>query len=67
MPLVLDESLYSSWLDSSLNETDLKELMREGFTKKNFAAHEVSKDLYKKNIDSNKPYIIEPVEKDTLF
>jgi putative SOS response-associated peptidase YedK len=67
MPLVLAESLYSSWLDSRLNQADVKELMFEGFTTKNFTAHEVSRDLYRKNIDTNKPYIIEAVEKDTLF
>jgi putative SOS response-associated peptidase YedK len=67
MPLVLDEAHYNTWLDPSLNEIQLNELMREGFTAKTFSAHEVSRDLYRKNIDTNKPYIIEAVEKDTLF
>jgi putative SOS response-associated peptidase YedK len=67
MPLVLDEALFGAWLDPLLKETDLKEVMRKGFTEKPFKAHEVSRDLYRNPIVSNKPYIVEPVEKDTLF
>jgi len=41
--------------------------MATGFTSKEFKAHPISKDFYKKGVDTNKPYIIEPIQKDTLF
>ena len=67
MPLVLHEDLYEDWLDEGLSNQALNELMAFGFTNKDFKAHPVSRDLYKRNFDSNKPYIIEEVRKDTLF
>jgi len=59
MPLVLDEDLYEDWLDDGSNEQILNEIMATGFTTNAFKAHPVSRDLYKKNIDTNKPYITE--------
>lgn len=41
--------------------------MTGGFTQSTFKAHPVSRDLYKQGIDTNKPYIIERVENNTLF
>ncbi|MBD0822667.1 SOS response-associated peptidase [Aestuariibaculum marinum] len=67
MPLVLDKNYHEDWFDDGLTNQDLNELMATGFTNNTFKAHPVSKDIYKKGIDTNKPYIIEPVEKDTLF
>lgn len=67
MPLILDDTLIDDWLDSGLNNQSINELMATGFTNKTFKAHPVSRDFYKKNIDTNRPYIIEPVEKNTLF
>lgn len=67
MPLILDESFYEDWLDHGLSNQAINELMATGFTNKKFKAHPVSKDLYRKNVDTNKPYIVEPVVKDTLF
>lgn len=67
MPLVLAYDLYQDWLDKGLNQMQLNELMASGFTNRNFKAHPVSRDLYKKGIDTNKPYIIEPVQRETLF
>lgn len=67
MPLVLDKELFEDWLDDGLNQQSLNELMATGFTRENFSAHRVSRDLYKKGIDTNKPYIIKPVQKNTLF
>lgn len=66
MPLVLDEHYFEDWLDD-LNESQINELMAIGFTNKPFKAHPVSRDLYKRGIDTNKPYIIEPVDKESLF
>jgi len=67
MPLVLNTDFVEDWLDDGTNEQQLNELMAFGFTKEEFKAHPVSRDLYKKGIDTNKPYIVEPVEKGTLF
>jgi len=67
MPLVLDKDLLDDWLDDGINPQSLNELMANGFTKKKFKAHPVSRDLYKKNIDTNQPYIVEPVQNNTLF
>ncbi|MAL59051.1 MAG: hypothetical protein CMC14_03295 [Flavobacteriaceae bacterium] len=66
MPLVLDEHYFEDWLDD-LNKSQINELIATGFTNTPFKAHPVSRDLYKRGIDTNKPYIVEPVDKDTLF
>ena len=67
MPLVLDKDVYSDWFDYSLNKHSITSLMKNGFTSKEFAAHPVSRDLYKKGLNTNKEYIIQSVKKDTLF
>ncbi len=67
MPLVLDENYYKDWLDIDLSVPMIKELIVSGFTTKEFKAHPVSRDLYQKDINSNKSYIIQEVFKDTLF
>lgn len=67
MPLILDENYVEDWLDERTNIQSINELMVTGFTNKAFTAHPVSRDLYKKGINTNKPYIIEPIQKDTLF
>lgn len=61
MPLVLAEDLYEDWLDDGTTEQSLNELMAHGFTTNAFKAHPVSSDLYKRNIDTNRPYIVEKV------
>lgn len=67
MPLVLDPHYFEDWLDDSLTIPEVNELMAVGMTSKSFSAHPVSNDFYKKNIDTNQPYIVEPVEKNSLF
>ena len=67
MPLVLADDLFEDWMDEGLNSQTILELMDFGFTSNQFKAHPVSRDLYKKGIDTNKPYIIEETEKGTLF
>ena len=66
-PLVLDEGLYQEWFDPNLKEENILELMKNGFTHKEFKAHPVSNDLYKRNIDTNKAYIIEAVRPPNLL
>ncbi len=67
MPLVLDQNYYLDWLDDGLSQQSLNELMATGFTTKAFKAHPVSRDLYKRNVDTNKPFIVEEVETGRLF
>jgi putative SOS response-associated peptidase YedK len=67
MPLILDNIIIEDWLDNGLNVQSINELIATGFTNKLFNAHPVSLDFYKKNIDTNKPYIIEQVKRNTLF
>jgi putative SOS response-associated peptidase YedK len=67
MPLVIDEQYYKDWLDADMSATMVNELIATSFTNKEFKAHPVRKDLYKTDIDTNKPYIIEEVQKETLF
>ena len=66
MPLVLDEFFLEDWIDD-ITESQLNELMTVGFTTRPFKAHPVSRDLYKKGVDTNKPHIVEEVEKGALF
>ena len=67
MPLVLDAHYYEDWLDEELSIPEVNELMAAGITTKPFGAYPVSNDLYKRNIDTNRPSIIKPEQKDTLF
>ncbi|WP_139854924.1 SOS response-associated peptidase [Aequorivita sinensis] len=66
-PLVLDEELYGEWFNPDLNEGNVLELIKNGFTSKEFKAHPVSTDLYKRNLNTNKPYIIEEVPPPNLL
>ena len=50
-----------------LNETQIMEIMLLGFTNKEFKAHPVSRDLYKRNLDTNNPDILKEVDSGTLF
>ena len=67
MPLILDELYFEDWLDTGITNQEINEIMLTGLNKKQFKAHPVSRNLYKKGVDTNKPCIIEPVQKDTLF
>ncbi len=67
MPLILDETYYKDWLNPRLSQQSINELIATGFTDKSFKAHRVSRGLYKSNFDTDKPYIVNEVQKDTLF
>lgn len=67
MPLILDPNFFEDWLDDGMTNQEINEIMVTGITTKAFKAHPISRDFYKKGIDTNQPYIIEPVPKDTLF
>ncbi len=59
MPLILDKSDEIDWLYPETSIDDVKTLLHT-HTKEKIIAHPVSKDLFSRNIDSNKPYIIDP-------
>lgn len=67
MPIVLNEEFINEWLTEGLNENQIKEIINLGFTPKEFKAHPVSRDLYKRNLDTNNPDIIKEVDSGTLF
>lgn len=67
MPLVLDEGLYKEWFNNDLNEKNVIELMQNGFTSKEFNAHPVSRDLYKRGVNTNNAAALEPVDGNKLF
>ncbi len=67
MPLVLDDTFQNEWLNNFDSDKPIKEIIEHGFSKEDFHSHPVSTDLYK-NVETNLPYIIEPVEPPlTLF
>ncbi len=67
MPIVLDEGLKGEWLNEKLNKNQIAEIMKEGFTKKEFKAHSVSKALYHKKSNTNISSILDQVIYNTLF
>lgn len=67
MPLVLKSELHASWLDPTLNNQQIKALLKDGFISKTFKAHPVSSLLYQLNVDTNIASILNEVEKGTLF
>lgn len=69
MPLVVDPEFEGSWLAPDLSEDQLKDLMASCFIKEAFQAHPVSRDLYKRGMDTNNPDILNPVdpEQEGLF
>jgi|TARA_R110000823_G_scaffold185666_1_gene318093 putative SOS response-associated peptidase YedK len=67
MPLVLDEGLKDEWLNDGLKQNQVEEIMQNGFTSKEFNAYPVSRDLYKRDIDTNNPKILNPVDNNSLF
>ena len=61
MPLILDDQFTENWLDLTLNENQVKELMSVGFTNETLNYYPVSNDIYKRGVETNKPEILNPV------
>ncbi len=61
MPLVLDSTFEREWLRDLKADTPIKEIMQNGFTRETFRSHPVSRDLYRKDVPTDLPYIIGPV------
>ncbi|MGB3343212.1 MAG: SOS response-associated peptidase family protein [Aequorivita sp.] len=66
-PFVLDDGLYKEWFNPDLDEKNVTELIKHGFTSKEFKAYPVSRDLYRRDVDTDKSYILEREELDGLL
>lgn len=62
MPLVLDQDFEGEWINPDLNDNDIQEVIATSFIREPFQAHEVTRDLYKRDINTNTPRVIEKVE-----
>lgn len=70
MPLILDKSLERDWLNASFSQSSIEELIKEGFTKEQFEAYTVSRDVTNSRVKSDRKDILEPfyyTELNTLF
>lgn len=61
VPIVLDKGFEDEWLRKDLTDEGITNLMTFGRTKDYFSSHLVSTDIYKEDLVTNKPYIIEPI------
>ena len=55
MPLVIDTEFESEWLRKDLTDEKVKSLMKFGFTKEEFEAYTVSREIYKPKHNRNNP------------
>lgn len=63
MPLVLDPEFTNDWLQNDLNHANVKELMKVGFTTKEFECYPATRELYKPNFkEKNTPLAITKVD-----
>lgn len=60
MPLVLSEDFKSAWLDTSLNDDAILEIVYTGATKEEFQAHSIQ-NFYKRDFDTNTAEFLQPV------
>ncbi len=61
MPLVLDPDFEGEWLNPDLNDNGIEEVLATSFIIEPFKAHPVTRDLYKRGINTNRPEILEKV------
>ncbi len=66
MPLILDKTTEKLWIDNSLNNIEILDLIKTGFTKEKFEAYTVSKDLTNSRVRSNHSNILKKVEYEEL-
>ena len=60
MPLVLGKDFKSAWLDTSLNDEAILEIVYKGVTKEEFQAHSIQK-FYKGDFDTNTPEFLKAI------
>jgi len=66
-PFVIEEELYDEWLHPNLSKENVMELIDNGFTSREFRAYPVNGDLYKRNIHTNNPSILEKIPPPNLM
>ncbi|APU67665.1 MULTISPECIES: SOS response-associated peptidase [Christiangramia] len=62
MPLVLDDKLVEEWIKPEQSKSVIDDLVRKGFTSKEFHAHAVSNDIYKRDFVRDGKDVIDPVQ-----
>ncbi len=64
MPLVIDRNFEDAWIEENQSPNLIKDIMREGFTSKQFNAYPVSNLIYSKSRGDEKdtPEILKPVD-----
>lgn len=70
MPLILDKTIEQDWLNDSLSESDISDLIKSSFTNEEFEAYTVSKDVTNSRAKSNRLDILNKVnysDLNTLF
>ena len=61
MPLVLDPNFEGEWLNPDLKDNEIQEVLATGLMRESFKAHQVTRDLYKRGIDTNTLEILKEV------
>ncbi len=61
MPFVLDSNFEGELLNPNLSDNKIQEVLATGFMREPFKAHQVTRDLYKRGIDTNTLEIMEKV------
>jgi len=62
MPLVLDTEFEEEWIRPDLQKNHVEELIRAGFTKDEFEAYTVTRNMYAKDYQKNTPEAIRKVD-----
>ena len=60
-PVIIDYENKDEWLNNSLNEDDVQHLIAEDLWEGSLESYPVTKNLYSRTIDPNRPEIIEPM------
>lgn len=61
-PVILQNEDIDVWLDKILNESDIQKIIDYDMPEVIINAYPINKDLYKRNGEGDRPYIIEKVE-----
>lgn len=61
-PVILNDDDIDVWLDPTLTEDEIQEVIDQDMDDTGLRAYPVSKDLYSPKVDSNRPDIIEKVD-----
>lgn len=65
-PVILNDKQAEGWLDSSSERNDLEHIIATDMPDENIVAYPISRDLYKRDVDSNREDITEPVHYDEI-